>query len=287
MQCKGRLVTKEEVYFANDGPRLHRNKPLLFLLPRRCMETSVNNLCVSCLAKSAATQASLEKRQGKYIPNQACLFHGNILEPIPTWSRLYKGAWWCKQIEDGYTMSKETQMKAEQAFEATHKDVDSLVDMKLAKDVAPKPKTGAKMTRKKISTPVVPTPVVVYTPAPPTPAFVPAPTPAPPTPAPIPPAVVLTPVVVPKKVPKTRTTSKKVPTVCNPVASKPSPFIITNLTPIVPLKEIEIEVVSIEIDGRKVWLDKAKDKVYDLKYNYLGRMKADAIDSSFPDSDGE
>jgi hypothetical protein len=84
--------------------------------------------------------------------------------------------------------------------------------------------------------------------------------------------------------------SKKVPAVSNPAPSNSSPKTpvkILTPTPIVPLKEIEIEVVSIEIDGRKLWLNKEKDKVYDLKYNYLGRMKGDTIDSSFPDSDWE
>jgi len=290
MQCLGRLCSKEVVYFTAEGPRLHRNKPLLFLLPKRC-STSVgeeNELCTQCTSKQTATRNSLEKRGTKYIPNQGCLLHGIIIEPIPEWSRLYKGGWWSKQIEDGYSMSPETLEKSEQAFCSTHKDIDTKVDMKLAsaKEVPKSTKEPRqRMTRKKVSTPIIAitvAPIVI-------PPFV-KPVVAPPLKVTAPVVVAPSPVAVAPPVPvkKQARRAKAVPKAVPPPSTEVQiPFRITDTTPIIPTEVIEVEVVKIEIDGRQLWLDKAKDKVYDLKYNYLGRIKDDTIDSSFPDSDYE
>jgi hypothetical protein len=46
------------------------------------------------------------------------MLHGRIGEPIPPWSRLYKGPWFQKQIEAGYTLSEETRKKAEAMYKA-------------------------------------------------------------------------------------------------------------------------------------------------------------------------
>jgi len=87
------------------------------------------------------------------------------------------------------------------------------------------------------------------------------------------------------------------PVVAQPVVKKrqakavppPSPVgppvaIIPNPTQEVPVEKIrEIKVSKREIDGRSLYLG-PKDKVYDLKFKYLGRLKDDAI-VSFPDSD--
>jgi hypothetical protein len=292
MQCLGRLPSKELVYFTAEGPRLHRNKPLLFLIPKRCSGVGEQNgLCAHCISKRTATHNSLERRGTKYIPNQGCLLHGTIIEPIPEWSRLYKGAWWSKQVEDGYSMSPETLEKSEQAFCSTHKDVDTKIDMKLAiakEVVKPVKEPRQRMTRKKISTPVVAAviaPIVI----PPVKQVV-APVIAPIIKAPPSVVKVDTPVAVthPPPVKKQAKRAKAPPkTLPAPLTSSQTPFRITNTTPIIPTEVVEVEVVKIEIDGRQLWLDKAKDKVYDLKYNYLGRIKDDTIDSSFPDSDCE
>ena len=294
MQCIGRLCSKEVVYFTAEGPRLHRNKPLLFLLPKRC-STSVgeqNGVCAQCNSKQTATRNSLEKRGTKYIPNQGCLLHGTIIEPIPEWSRLYKGGWWSKQIEDGYSMSPETLEKSEQAFCTTHKDVDTKIDMKLAnaKEVPKSIKEPRqRMTRKKVSTPIIAitvAPIVIPPVVKPVvaPAVKVAPVVTPVVAPVVAPPVVAAPVLVKKQAKRAKAAPKAVPP---PSTDVEIPFRVTNTTPIIPTEVIEVEVVKIEIDGRQLWLDKAKDKVYDLKYNYLGRIKDDTIDSSFPDSDCE
>jgi len=290
-QCLGRLQSKDVVYF-EAGPKLHRNKPLLFLLPRRCVESkSIGDLCTGCNSKKESTQASLEKRGNKYIPNQACLLHGTIVEPIPIWSRLYKGVWWYKQVEMGYTASADTLEKATNAFLNTHKDNEiPVVDMKLTK-TAESAKEGStkkgRPTRKKVATPIVnviksheEVPVAVPAVA----AVVPAVVPAVPA-AVVPAAVAAVPAasVAPKKVKKPAIKKVVVPKV------ETSPLlVITDMKHVVPTEVIDIEVVKYEMeDGRVVWLNKAKDKLYDMKYNYLGRKKGDSIDSSFPDSDRE
>ena len=282
MQCQGRLVSKDIVYFDTSGPRLHRNKPLLFLLPKRCSQIAESSLCANCNLKLDATKKSLEKRAGKYIPNQACLFHGSISEPIPEWSRIYKGPWWLKQSESGYTLTEETLEKAQTAYNDAHKDIEGTIDMakgtkytKVSPEAVASPKR--KMTRKKIPVAVEP----AVEPVPPIVAPVAPVPPVPPIVVPVAPVPPVTPIVTVPVVKKPKRIAKKVT-----IAQQAELLVkITNPLPIIPTEILEVEIEKIEIDGRSVWYNKEKDKVYDLKYNYLGRKKDDAIDSSFPDSD--
>jgi hypothetical protein len=229
-----------------------------------------------------ATQKSLEKRAGKYIPNQACLFHGKVTEPIPEWSRIYKGPWWVKQCESGYIITEEVLEKAAAAYNDAHKDVDGTIDMakgtkytKVSPEAVASPKR--KMTRKKL--PVI-EPVAVEKPVEPVVAVV--------VEKPIEPVVVEKPVEKPVApvpavpvVKKPKRIAKKVT-----IAQQAELLVkITNPLPIIPTEILEVQIEKIEIDGRSVWYNREKDKVYDLKYNYLGRKKDDSIDSSFPDSD--
>jgi hypothetical protein len=53
---------------------------------------------------------------------------------------------------------------------------------------------------------------------------------------------------------------------------------------------VEISVRRLELDGgRSYYLDTKKQKVYDMKFKYLGRYLAEKkeIDRGFPDSDAE
>jgi len=54
-----------------------------------------------------------------------------------------------------------------------------------------------------------------------------------------------------------------------------------------PVEVVTVKVKATEIDGRTVYLSSVKDKVYDMKYNYLGRYnrKADKIETAYGDSD--
>ena len=91
-----------------------------------------------------------------------------------------------------------------------------------------------------------------------------------PTPAP----AVTAPAAPPKPVKKRQ--PKKVPT--TPVAIIPNP---TEVLPVDSIREIRVK--KQEVDGRSLYVG-PKDKVYDLKFKYLGRLKEDKI-VSFPDSD--
>ena len=168
-QCLGRLVLKRDLYFES-GPRLHRNKPLLFLIPIRCENTSSGELCDICVVKRDSTMRTLEKHAGKYIPNQGTLLHGCVTEEIPEWSRLYMGPWWQKQIDDGYIMSYETVKSAENAYKNTYKDIELKLDSlimaprKTAVNTEEAVKKPVRSRKKVVETPVVipvETPVVI------------------------------------------------------------------------------------------------------------------------------
>jgi hypothetical protein len=49
---------------------------------------------------------------------------------------------------------------------------------------------------------------------------------------------------------------------------------------------IKVSVRKTEIDGRSLYVG-PKDKVYDLKFKYLGRWnrREDRVDTTYPDSD--
>lgn len=94
-------------------------------------------------------------------------------------------------------------------------------------------------------------------------------------------AVVPTPVApVPK--PLKKRMAKSVPV--GGVATAPVAMVIPEEIPVEDTKEIEVR--RIEVDGRDLYLDSRKGKLYDLKFKYLGRLK-DGIIVSFPDSDAD
>jgi len=100
-----------------------------------------------------------------------------------------------------------------------------------------------------------------------------------PAPTPAAPAVIDPPTVPP--VPVKRIIKKKVPTVNGPpVAFIPHP---EKELPVESV--IHITVKKIEVDGRSMYIA-AKEKLYDLKFKYVGRLKDDAI-VPFPDSDDD
>jgi hypothetical protein len=66
--------------------------------------------------------------------------------------------------------------------------------------------------------------------------------------------------------------------------SKPVATLETEELPVESIEEVHVR--CIEIDGRSLYLDPRKEKVYDLKFKYLGRLKDGQI-HSFPDSDAD
>ena len=82
-------------------------------------------------------------------------------------------------------------------------------------------------------------------------------------------------------VPKPKRQSKKVVAKTTPIIGIVAP------TPLEDPTVVKIAIKKIVIDGRDLYVSEQKDKVFDLKFQYLGRWnrKEDRIDTSYPDSD--
>ena len=243
-QCLGRLV--------RDGPKgvymLEFEKGEgLFHVPIRCDMIAKNgDLCEACQKRNVKTQDRVGEITGTTIggPLPSYLM-GRVTEPIPFWSRLYGGAWYNLKMESGSTLSEETMAKAKKAAATAYEGVETVDPQPMpAKARKPRAKKGAAAA----VAPDVPT-------AAPTPASPAAPAP-------------------PKAVKKRQ--PKMVPT--TPVAIIPNP---TEVLPVDSIREIRVK--KQEVDGRSLYIG-PKDKVYDLKFKYLGRLKEDKI-VNFPDSD--
>jgi hypothetical protein len=221
----------------------------LFHVPLRCGNFSGRgDLCDSCLKREEKTREKVAKITGTTIEGMhPALLMGRVTEPIPFWSRIYDGAWFRLKIEGGYTLSKEVMAKAKKAAEVAYKDVET---------VAPQPmptKRGAGAKKKVLA------PVVAAAPA-----------------APLAPVVAEAP-----KPPAKKATKRATVVVAPPVAT-----VNTSESPL-PVEEVfHVKIRKQEVDGRALYLDPQKNKLYDLKLNYIGRLKDGAI-VSFPDSDAE
>ena len=333
-QCEGRRTTpKVAPMFFESGPRLHKSKPLSFLGIVPCTNEA-DGLCQSCVDREQSTAYQLEKRAGKYIPNQETMFHGRMGDPIPKWSRLYGGEWFQAQLAAGYSVSEETRRKAANGVKelppvpVEMSEVGASIELVVKKIVhrkkvvaeapaviavvepaetekplekpAEKPMETEKPVQKKqqpkkvvkaapVADPVVPEPpkkvrvkkvpkkaaeesdrivpppvTMLHT----TSGFVPR------DPVPNP---------VPNPVPKPKRQSKKVVAKTTPIIGIVAP------TPLEDPTVVKIAIKKIVIDGRDLYVSEQKDKVFDLKFQYLGRWnrKEDRIDTSYPDSDAD
>jgi hypothetical protein len=160
-QCQGRRTTpKSAPLFFAGCPRLHKNKPLSFLGVARCTNKA-DDLCSECKARVKSTEFQLVKRAGKYIPNQETMFHGRITEPIPAWSRLYKGPWFEAQIQAGYTLSEETQQAVAAMEQATYENLpkkpvaNMIIGSVVEIEIPVKKVTKKKVVTKSVSAPVL------------------------------------------------------------------------------------------------------------------------------------
>ena len=244
-QCLGRLV--------RDGPKgvymLEFEKGEgLFHVPIRCDMIAKNgDLCEACQKRNVKTQDRVGEITGTTIggPLPSYLM-GRVTEPIPFWSRLYGGAWYNLKMESGSTLSEETMAKAKKAAATAYEGVETVDPQPMpAKARKPRGKKGAAAPAAPAAPAAAPTaPAVPTAPAPPK--------------------------AVKKRQPKMVSTT--------PVAIIPNP---TEVLPVDSIREIRVK--KQEVDGRSLYIG-PKDKVYDLKFKYLGRLKEDKI-VNFPDSD--
>jgi len=297
-RCQGRKTTpKSAPLFFETGPRLHRSKPLSYLGIVPCANEA-EDLCAACLDRQKATAYQLEKRAGKYIPNQETMFHGRMDEPIPKWSRLEGGEWFQAQLAAGYTVGN------------AHKEI-AISPVGMNDVVAPVIKKVVR--RKKVAVAESPKPEPA-----------PAPSPAAPTTKKREPkkvGVVPEPIALPQatmlhttsgfvgredaKAPVKPKRTKKVAAVA-PEITEVVPIPMAQVKPkrvFKPKKTVigiveaasddipvtKIQVKKEEIAGRSVYVAETKDKVYDMSYTYIGRWnrKEGCVDTTFPDSDAE
>jgi len=85
---------------------------------------------------------------------------------------------------------------------------------------------------------------------------------------------------------KPKTVRKKREPVQKTVTDEPLARVGTNPVDATNDTVIHIKVRKQEVDGRLFYLDPKKDKLYDMKFKYMGRLKDDAI-VAHPDSDAE
>jgi hypothetical protein len=211
--------------------------------------------------------------------NKPSYLHGRVTEPIPFWSHIYDGAWYRLKIEEGWTVSEENMAKARVAAAAAGAGVEQKEPEPIpggtvkkgrkpkaaAPEAAAAPTAPAEPAKKRQGKLKFPPP-----PAAPEPAVV---APAPPAP---PPPIKKRPGPAPKAKAPPAADAPPPPVATIPPASVPE-----------PVEDIlEIPVRKISLERREVFLDPKKQKVYDLKFKYLGRLKDGTI-HSFPDSDAE
>jgi len=186
--------------------------------------------------------------------------NGRVTEPIPFWSRLYDGAWYRLKISSGSTVSQETMARARKAAAVAYEGVEV---------VEPQAMPGTRKPRaKKV---VAATAAAVVAPAA---APVVAPV-APPPAAPLAVAAAAPVKKAPRKAPKAK---EAVATVAAVATLDPVEL------PVEDTHEVYVRVV--EVDERKLYLAPKKQKLYDLKFKYIGRLKDGKI-VAFPDSDAD
>jgi hypothetical protein len=252
----------------------------------------------------------LEKRAGKYIPNQETMFHGRMGEPIPKWSRLEGGEWFQAQLAAGYTLPN-----AHKEIATSTVGMNDVVAPVIKKVVRRKKVASAESSQS-------PKPEPVAAPAP-SPAA-PAPSPAAPTTKKREPKKVgiIPEPIAPPQATMLHTTSgfagrEDATAPVKPKRTKKVAAVAPEITEVVPIPMVQvkpkrvfkpknkvigiveassddipvtkIQVKKEEIAGRSVYVAETKDKVYDLSYAYLGRWnrKEGCVDTTFPDSDAE
>jgi len=191
---------------------------------------------------------------------------GRVTEPIPYWSRLYDGAWFRLKMEEGATLSRETMAKIKVAVDAAYAGVETVPPAEMPGGVKKMRKLKVKGKLKPCASPVVEDDEAEVAEAPAV--------------AEAPPVVEVPAAPVPAK--KKRQPKK----VASPTITTITGFVPRPDAAEEPEETITIPVRKRIIDGRELYLDPKKDKLYDLKFKYVGRLKDGAI-VAHPDSDAE
>jgi len=266
-QCLGRLVRDTKgvglLEFDNGGGVFH--------IPYRCEKMTRNgDLCEACETKEKKTMEKVAKISGSTIQGTLPSYlNGRVTEPIPFWSRLYDGAWYRLKISSGSTVSQETMARARKAAAVAYEGVEVVEPQAMPGTRKPRAKKVVAVTAAPVEvTPVAPVVAPAVAPVAPPPA-------APVAVAPVPVAAAAPVKKAPRKAPKAK---EAVATVAAVATLDPVEL------PVEDTHEVYVRVV--EVDERKLYLAPKKQKLYDLKFKYIGRLKDGKI-VAFPDSDAD
>ena len=259
MQCLARIVhdkKKDEgtgvFWFTNIRHR--------FFVPFRCSQPAGSGgICISCAEREKKTGPYVEKMsaKGSHIPNQGTLFHGLLTECAPTWSHVYRSSWYEKEIANGALLDTEDSRIIEESWESTYKGIE-----------LPESMEKKSRAKKPVAAPIAEAPAAVEAPAK---KFRAKKTVAA---APVVEAVAPVPVPVKKRAPPKKT-----------VPAGPIGLVVSELKE--DVRVVDITVKKTTINDRTVYLG-PKDKVYDLKFKYIGRYnRSDDTIVSHPDSDAD
>lgn len=281
-RCRGRLTGKSKkpdgeftLEFIKDRPDKKRGN--IFFVPVRCgaAATTGSTLCATCLAKKATTEAKECVKNGTYVANQETLFHGLVGETPPVWSHVYKSIWFNEFVQSPkHRVSADVFKIAEAGLAACPGGPEAVLGcdscvMAAAVEVEAITEEPAKaaptkpfMPKKKVTIVEEPTAVVEI------------------------PAIAAT--ASPKPAPKKRAAAPKKAATAVATPSTQTPVGVIEKKPLSDLPVVQIKVRKVTIDDRTLYLGE-KDKVYDLKFKYLGRYdrREDRIETKYPDSDQE
>jgi hypothetical protein len=230
--------------------------------------TRNGDLCEACETKEKKTMEKVAKISGSTIQGMLPSYlNGRVTEPIPFWSRLYDGAWYRLKISSGSTVSEDTMARARKAAAVAYEGVEVVEPQAM-------PGTRKPRAKKVVAAAVAP---VAAAPAAAAPAAV-----APAAPAPVAAAPAPAPAPTPAPVKKAQRKATKAKEPVNAVAA------VATLDPVeLPVDDThEVYVRVVEVDERKLYLAPKKQKLYDLKFKYIGRLKDGKI-VAFPDSDAD
>ncbi len=240
----------------------------VFHIPYRCEKMTRNgDLCEACETREKKTMEKVAKISGSTIQGMLPSYlNGRVTEPIPFWSRLYDGAWYRLKISSGSTVSQETMARARKAAAVAYEGVEVVEPQAMPGTRKPRAKKVVAATAAAVVAPAA-APVVA-------PVVAPAVAPAvAPPPAPVAAAAPVK--KAPRKAPKAK---EAVATVAAVATLDPVEL------PVEDTHEVYVRVV--EVDERKLYLAPKKQKLYDLKFKYIGRLKDGKI-VAFPDSDAD
>ena len=222
-----------------------------FHIPLRCENFARDgDLCDKCVKRAQKTAEKVKEIRGTTISGTHPSFlMGKVNGPIPFWSRIYDGAWFRLKLKSGCTVSEENMGRVRKAAAKANAGVAT---------VEPEPMPGtAVVAAPTVAAPAAPAPVVVS-----------------------PLATSLAPTVPLKK----RIIAKRAPKKVVEQATPPKAQVGDKPVDLSEREVLRIKVRKQEVDGRMFYLDSKKDKLYDLKGKYVGRLKDDAI-VEYPDSD--